>query len=171
MLIVNTGNGKGKTTAAIGQVIRALGHGQKVCLIQLFKGIDFYGEQFILKKLKNLEFRSFAPKHPYCFGNRGHEAAKIECLKALKFVKKLAKGRKIYDLVVLDEFNIALREGYIKLKVLLEILKELSLKSNVIITGRCAPRLLISSADLVTEMKEVKHPFNKGIRAEKGIEF
>ena len=65
MIIVNTGNGKGKTTAAIGQVIRALGRGWKVCIIQLFKGKEFYGEQKILKKLKNIDFFSFAMKHPY----------------------------------------------------------------------------------------------------------
>jgi cob(I)alamin adenosyltransferase len=171
MLIINTGNGKGKTTAAIGQIIRALGHGQKVCLIQLFKGKDFYGEQFTLKKLKNLDFQSFAPKHPYCFGNVSRQAAAKQCMDALKAVRKLAKGRKIYDLVVLDEFNIALREGYIKLKALLDVINELSLKSSVIITGRSAPKQLIAVADLVTEMKEIKHPLNEGVRAGKGIEF
>ena len=171
MIIVNTGNGKGKTTSAIGQIIRALGHGQKVCLIQLFKGKSFYGEQKILQKLENLSFFNFAPKHPYCFGNKGHQAAKSECLKALKFVKKVAKGRKKYDLVVLDEFNIALRDGYIKLKVLLKVINELNLKSNVIITGRCAPRLLITSADIVTEMQEIKHHFNIGIKSKMGIEY
>jgi cob(I)alamin adenosyltransferase len=171
VLIINTGNGKGKTTAAIGQIIRALGHGQKVCLIQLFKGKAFYGEQNLLKNLKNLTCYNFAPKHPYCFGNKGHEAAKSECLKALKVVRKLASSRKKYDLIVLDEFNIALRECYFSVKVLLELIKKLSKNTNIIITGRSAPKALINAAGLVSEIKEVKHPYNIGIKAQKGVEF
>lgn len=171
MLIVNTGNGKGKTTAAIGQIIRCLGHGQRACLIQLFKGRAFYGEQNVLENLKNLDFHNFAPKHPYCFGNKGHEAARSECQKALKLVRKLAAGRRKYDLIVLDEFNIALRDKYISLKVLLELLKKLSKYSNVIVTGRSAPAALVKAANLVSEVKEVKHPYNIGIKAQMGIEF
>lgn len=171
MLIINTGNGKGKTTAAIGQIIRALGHGWKVCLMQLFKGESFYGEQKILKKLKNLKFYSFAPKHPFCFPNAKNEIITKQCQDALILLRKITKSKRQFDLIVLDEFNIALRDGWIKLKELLEILKELDSKSNVLITGRCAPKQLIQEADIVTEMKEIQHSYQKGIKAHKGIEY
>jgi cob(I)alamin adenosyltransferase len=171
MIIVYTGNGKGKTTAAIGQIIRALGRGWKVCLVQLFKGKEFYGEQKVLKRLKGLDFRSFAPKHPFCFKDISSETASGECAKAVAFLKKLSAGRTKYDLVVLEEFNIACRDNLIKDKVLLDIIKDMGCKSNILITGRGAPKALLKIADLVTEMKEVKHPYNKGIAAQKGIEF
>jgi cob(I)alamin adenosyltransferase len=170
MLIINIGNGKGKTTAAMGQAVRALGHGMKVCIIQLFKGKDFYGEQKILKKLKNLDFYSFSPKHPYLFKSISKSAVEKDCQKALDLLKNMLKSRK-HDLIVLDEFNIALRDGFIKLKDLLELFNKYSSKINIIITGRAAPKALIRAADLVTEMKEMKHPYNSGKKFQKGIEF
>lgn len=171
MIIVNTGNGKGKTTAAMGQVLRSLGRDWKVAIIQLFKGREFYGEQKVLKKLKNLDFYSFAPKHPKCFGDTSLWEVKDQCQKALKKLKVLLEGRKKYNLIVLEEFNIALRDGYILLKELLEVLSKYHSKYNIIVTGRSAPKKLIELADLVTEMKEIKHPYRKGIKAQKGLEF
>ncbi len=171
MIIVNTGNGKGKTTAAIGQIIRSLGRGWKVCLIQLFKGKEFYGEQKVLKKLKNLKFYSFAPKHPGCFSGISQASLKSECGKALKKFKESIAPEKGYDLIVLDEFNIAVRDGIMDVKALLDILKDIDSKTNVLITGRSAHKSLLKVADLITEMKEVRHPFNKGILAKKGLEF
>lgn len=171
MLIVNTGNGKGKTTAAIGQMIRALGHGQKVCFIQLFKGAVFYGEQKILENLKNLDFYSFAPKHPGCFRDVKRAVIARECKKAMGLLRKIAAGRKKYDLIVLDEFNIALRDGFIELKVLLEVILTFNSNIRIFITGRGAPKGLIQRASLVTEMKEIKHPYNIGISAAKGLEY
>lgn len=170
MIIINTGNGKGKTTAAIGQVIRSLGRGWKVCIIQLFKGEEFYGEQRVLTTLKNLDFYSFAPKHPFCFPKVKTSAVKQQCRKALDCFEKVSRGNK-YQLIVIEEFNIALREGYLKVKDLLKALDKIDSNTNVIITGRGAPKELIERADLVTEMREIKHPFNKGIPAQKGIEF
>ena len=171
MIIVNTGNGKGKTTAAIGQIIRALGRGWKVCLIQLFKGEEFYGEQKVLCHLKNLDFYSFAPKHPKCFSEISTDSVKEECRVATAAANALLKGRKKYDLFVLEEFNIAVRDGYINVKELLELVKNINQKSDVIVTGRGAPEELLEQADLVTEMKEIKHPYAKGIPARKGIEY
>lgn len=170
MLIVNTGNGKGKTTAAIGQIIRSLGRGWKVCLIQLFKGKEFYGEQKVLSMLSGLDFYSFAPKHPFCFHSVSKQKALIECTDALDCVKKIVRKKK-YRLIVLEEFNIALRDGFIELKPFLELIGKLEKTAVVIVTGRGAPKKLIERADLVTEMKEIKHPFNKGIKAMKGLEF
>ncbi|MDR3275495.1 MAG: cob(I)yrinic acid a,c-diamide adenosyltransferase [Endomicrobium sp.] len=171
MIIVNTGNGKGKTTASIGQIIRFLGHGFKVCLIQLFKGEGFYGEQKILVKLNNLDFFSFAKEHPYCIKGVSPAEAADKCLPAMRKLKELANSPKKYDLVVLEEFNIALRDKFIPENEFVDIVKQLSQKSNIIVTGRGSPDALINIADLVTEMKEIKHPYKEGIKAERGIEF
>lgn len=170
MIMVNTGNGKGKTTAAIGQIVRSLGRGWKVCLIQLFKGKEFYGEQKILARLKNLDFYSFAPKHPYCFPTIKHKTVKGQCRRALSCFEKLSHSNK-YQLIVLEEFNIALREGYIQVKDILKVLNKLDSNLNIIITGRGAPKELIKRSDIATEMTELKHHFNKGKTAMKGIEF
>jgi cob(I)alamin adenosyltransferase len=171
MLYVYTGNGKGKTTAAMGQIVRALGRGLDVCLIQLFKGKEFYGEQKVLCKLKNLDFYSFAPKHPFCFPQVNKETVQVQCDDALESFKKALKKKKSYDLIVLEEFNIAIREGYLKYKDLSKVLDTINKDTYIVITGRGAPKELLKRADLVTEMKEIKHPFNKGIKAKKGIEF
>jgi cob(I)alamin adenosyltransferase len=174
MLIVNTGNGKGKTTAAMGQILRALGHNQKVCLIQLFKGKEFYGEQNILKKLKNLDFFSFAPKHPFCFPKHKdltHKTIKNQCLKALSKVRSVLLSKAPYDLVVLDEFNIAVRDGHITIKELLEVISYNDSNIDIIVTGRSAKKELLHDADIVTEMREIKHPFSKCTKSRKGIEY
>ncbi|AKL97773.1 cob(I)yrinic acid a,c-diamide adenosyltransferase [Endomicrobium proavitum] len=171
MLIVNTGEGKGKTTAAIGQIIRALGQGFSVCLIQLFKGESFYGEQKILTKLDNLDFFSFAKEHPYCIENVTLQEASEKCKDAFNKLSELSNEPKKYDLVVLEEFNIALRDKFMEKNATIDLIKKLSEKSNVIVTGRGAPQELIAIADLVTEMKEIKHPYNKGVKAQRGIEF
>lgn len=171
MIIVNTGNGKGKTTAATGQIIRSLGHGFKVCLIQLFKGESFYGEQNILTKLPGLDFFSFAKEHPYCIKNVTVKEAREQCKPAMRKLQELADSEKIYDLVVLEEYGIALRDNFIDRNEFIAAVKRLAEKSDIIITGRGVPQELIDLADLVTEMKEIKHPFNKGIQARKGIEF
>jgi cob(I)alamin adenosyltransferase len=171
MIIVNTGNGKGKTTAAVGQIIRSLGRGWKVCLIQLFKGKEFYGEQKILTKLKGLDFYSYAPKHPFCFPDVPAATVRAQCAEALAQFARVAARKKPYGLIVLEEFNIALRDRFIALADLVAVLDTLPPGVTVVITGRGAPRGLIRRADLVTEMKEIKHPFSKGVAARKGIEF
>jgi cob(I)alamin adenosyltransferase len=170
MIIVITGNGKGKTTSSIGQIIRALGHNQKVCLIQLFKGESFYGEQNILTKLEGLDFFSFAKEHPFCFKEISKEQTTEKCNDAINKIKEIINNNP-YDLIVLEEFNIAVRDGFIENSTLIDIAKKLSEKSTVVITGRGATESLIETADLVSEVKEMKHPFNKGIQAQKGIEF
>jgi len=171
MIIVNTGNGKGKTTAAIGQIIRALGQGFSVCLIQLFKGESFYGEQKILTGLSGLDFFSYAKEHPFCIKGVSMEQAKESCKPAFDKISELARLPKQYDFIVLEEFNIAIRDGFMDAAEVINIIKKLAEKSTVIVTGRGAPQELIDIADLVTEMKEVKHPFNSGVKAQKGIEF
>jgi cob(I)alamin adenosyltransferase len=171
MIVINTGNGKGKTTSAIGQVLRSLGQGLKVCVIQLFKNEEFYGEQKILLKLSNLDFFPFAKKHPKCFKNVNFEEITIQCNQAMNKIKELSNTNKKYDMVVLEEFNIAIRDNFIDENEFIHFVKLLSQKSNLIITGRGASKALIDIADLVTEMKEIKHPYRQGIKTQRGIEF
>ena len=170
MIIVITGNGKGKTTSSIGQIVRALGHNQKVCLVQLFKGENFYGEQKILTKLDGLDFFSFAKKHPFCFKDVTRELATRACKQAIDKLKEIINNNK-YNLIVLEEFNIAIRDNFIEEDLLIDIIKQLNKKSNVVITGRGASQKFIELADLVSEVKEIKHPYNKGVPAQEGIEY
>ena len=171
MICVLTGNGKGKTTSAMGQILRALGRKQNVCLIQLFKDADFYGEQKILVTLKHIDFYAFAPRHPYCVKEVPMKRVKKQCGQALACFEKIVNGKKKYGLIVLEEFNIALREKLIDFKDLHLLLEQCDPTANVVITGRGAPQELISYADLVTEMKEIKHPYALGVPAREGWEF
>lgn len=170
LIQIYTGNGKGKTTAAVGQVIRASGHKAKICFIQIFKPKRFYGEQKILSRFKNIDFFSFSHKHPFCYKNINKNKIKKECRKALCFIKKIFKNNS-YDILVLDEFNIAIRDNFIRSKELIDLLKQKPTNLEVVITGRKAPKELIEIADLVTEMKKIKHPYDKGITFRKLIEF
>ena len=170
MILLITGKGKGKTTSAIGQIVRALGHNQKVCLIQLFKGESFYGEQNILTKLENLDFFSFAKKHPFCFKEVSKEQVIKECEQSLNKLKEISQDNK-YNLIVLEEFNIALRDNFIDETFFINTVKKLNENSNVVITGRGASQKLIDVADLVSEIKEIKHPYTKGVLAQEGIEY
>lgn len=171
MLYVLTGNGKGKSTSAMGQMLRSLGRGWKVCLIQLFKGKEFYGEQKMFKHLKGLSFHSCAHKHPFCFPKTDRAAVITGCAQAVKQFNKAAKSGK-FQLIILEEFNIAFRDGFLDFAEFAPPLENaLRTGVHVIITGRGAPKQLIKRADLVTEMKEIKHPYKKGISALKGIEF
>ena len=170
MILLITGKGKGKTTSAIGQIVRALGHNQKVCLIQLFKGESFYGEQNILTKLENLDFFSFAKKHPFCFKEVSKEQVIKECEQSLNKLKEISQDNK-YNLIVLEEFNIALRDNFIDETFFINTVKKLNENSNVVITGRGASQKLIDVADLVSEVNEIKHPYTKGVLAQEGIEY
>ena len=170
MILLITGNGKGKTTSAIGQIVRALGHNQKVCLIQLFKGESFYGEQNILTKLENLDFFSFAKKHPFCFKEVSKEQVIKECEQSLNKLTEISQDNK-YNLIVLEEFNIALRDNFIDETFFINTVKKLNENSNVVITGRGASQKLIDVADLVSEVNEIKHPYTKGVLAQEGIEY
>jgi len=169
MIIINTGNGKGKTTAALGMALRALGHNHKVLIIQLFKGAAFYGEQNTFKNFPDLDFFSFAPKHPFCFPKIQKEIVVAECAAALEKLSAIALDK--YNLIILEEFNIAVRDGYIEKEALLPLIKRFSENSTIVVTGRAAPQELIDIADTVTEMKEIKHAYNAGIPAQRGVEF
>ena len=169
LIYVFTGNGKGKTTAAIGQAVRAVGQGWKVLMVQFIKKW-ISGEISPLKEL-GVEIYPMGLGFVGIMGDTlprsDHEKAARE---ALKFVrKKIRKGS--YDLLILDEVNVAISLGLIDVKAVLQLLKDRPKDLDVILTGRDAPKEFIEIADLVSEVKEVKHPFAKGETAKKGIEF
>ena len=173
MIIVFTGKGKGKTTSAIGQGVRAIGQGKKVLMIQFIKSKEFFsGEDKAVKKFGR-KFRLIKSGKGFVgimgdklSRNIHQKAAK----KALEKAKKAILSKK-FDLIILDEVNVALSLRLIKLKDVLKVIN-LSLKGkDIILTGRGAGKELIKRADLATEFKEIKHPFKKGRVAKQGLEF
>ncbi|HIE08143.1 MAG TPA: cob(I)yrinic acid a,c-diamide adenosyltransferase [Desulfarculaceae bacterium] len=170
LIIVNTGNGKGKTTAALGTVFRALGQGFKVAMIQFIKGGWRYGELSAAEKFADFSLEPMG--HGFIKLGDGDPAPE-DCALAEKTWAKCAE--KIlsdeYDLVVCDEVNYALSYGLLPVAMVLETLSRKPPRLHVILTGRNAPEELIEMADLVTEMREIKHPYQKGIKAQRGIEF
>ncbi len=172
LLIVYTGNGKGKTTAALGMCVRALGYQWRICLIQFVKGSWKYGE---LKGLKALE--PLVERHTIGEGFVGilddtkefeehRAAAKAGVELALE---KIRSGE--YPLVILDELNVAVDLGLVTTEELEEIVAARTEKQYLVITGRGATDWLIEQADLVTEMSEIKHPYQQGILAQRGIDW
>jgi len=171
MIEVYTGDGKGKTTAAIGLAIRAIGHALKVCYIYFHKDPDKWGngEYDTLRKL-GIEVFGFAKKHPHFFKDVDPNDIRRDCLKGLRFVKKIYKENK-YNLLILDEINISLRDGFLKEEEILEILEKKPKNLELVLTGRDFPESLVEKVDLVSEIKNIKHPYNKGIKGRKGIEY
>ena len=171
---VCTGNGKGKTTAAIGQVIRILAYGGRVCIIQFFKPKQI-GEIKLLKRTfpRQIKIYSICTKHPFFLSKKNKQVPpriKTECIKEWQKIKNGIFKNK-YDLIVFDEINIALRDKFIPLKDFIEFLKRKPVSGEWILTGRGIPSQIIKEADLVTEMKEVKHYLKSGLKARKGIEY
>jgi cob(I)alamin adenosyltransferase len=170
LIIVNTGNGKGKTTAALGMVLRSLGHGFKVAIIQFIKGAWEPAEKAILNRWEGqLEFYAMGEGFTWETQDKQrdiqHACAAWE--KGLTFITNPD-----YKLVLLDEINVALKLGYLDISEILTGLAQKPEDSHVILTGRGAPTQLIEIADLVTEMKLIKHPFREqGVKAQPGIEF
>jgi cob(I)alamin adenosyltransferase len=166
---VYTGDGKGKTTAAFGLALRAVGRGLKVCVIQFIKGGFDYGELYAVDRLPGLTLKAFG---------RGKfvlkKPAEVEDVglarEAFELAKKVVAGGE-FDVVVLDEVNVALSLGLISLGEVLDLVRNKPVHVELVLTGRDAPAEIVEVADLVTEMREVKHPFKKGVAARKGIEY
>jgi len=166
---VYTGNGKGKTSAAFGLALRAIGRGLKVYIIQFIKGGFDYGELYIIDKLPNLTLKAFG--RGKFVTEKPPEKEDIELAhEALTLAEEIVKSGE-YDIVVLDEINVALNLKLIKIDNVLKMIKNKPKHVELILTGRCASDKIIEAADLVTEMKEVKHPYKKGFQARKGIEY
>lgn len=165
---VYTGNGKGKTTAALGLALRAIGAGKKVFIGQFVKGMHYSELDAIRNNLKDIEIKQYGLD---CFiVNEPEEKDIIAANKGLDEMKNvILSGR--YDLVVMDELNIALYYKLFDVKEVLDILKRKPDHTEIVITGRYAPEPIIEIADLVTEMKEIKHYYRQGVEARKGIEL
>jgi len=166
---VYTGEGKGKTSAAFGLALRALGDGLKVYVIQFIKGGFDYGELHIAPKLQNLKLKAFGRGD---FIRESPPSAKDIGLaeEALGLAKEIVYSGD-FDVVILDEVNVALHLRLIKTNDIIELVKNKPAYVELILTGRYAPSEIIELADYVTEMKEIKHPYRKGVQPRKGIEY
>ena len=169
LIIVHTGKGKGKSTAAMGMICRAIGHGFKVSLIQFIKGAMKTGEQVVFDAFpEQVEMRAMGEGFTWDTQDRARDIAKA------REAWEAAKARIMdpsYAMVLADELNIVLRYDYLPVAEVIEVLKAKPEGTHVIITGRNAPDALIEVADLVTEMEAIKHPFKSGVKAQAGIEF
>lgn len=165
---VYTGNGKGKTTAALGLALRASGAGKKVFFAQFVKGKPYAEHELIRKCLPGITIRQYGLD---CFIVNKPEQKDIDAARAGLQEVAAVIASEAYDLVVLDEATIALYYGLFSLEELMEVLHSRPESLEIVITGRYAPDALIGSADLVTEMKEVKHYYQDGVQARKGIEY
>jgi len=166
---VFTGDGKGKTTAALGTVIRALGHGLRVCIIFFMKGDYPYGEYKILSQLPNVRIARFGSQRFIDPTNIKPEE-KEQARQALAAAREAVLSGS-YDLVVLDEVNLAVAWNLVELDEVIRLVNDKPRNVELILTGRKADTKLVQLADLVTEMLEIKHPYNEGIKARKGIEY
>jgi cob(I)alamin adenosyltransferase len=170
LIIVHTGNGKGKTTAALGMVLRSLGHGYRVAIVQFIKGAWEPAEKAVFSLWPDqLEFHAMGEGFTWETQDRQRDIQKAQEAweKALTFIQNPE-----FKLVLLDEINVALKLGFLQVDDILTVLQNKPQASHVILTGRGAPPTLIEQADLVTEMTLVKHPFREqGVKAQAGIEF
>lgn len=170
LLIVHTGSGKGKTTAALGMVVRGIGHGHRVSVIQFVKGALQTGEKVVFDAFPdNVEFRPMGEGFTWDTQDRARDIAVAR--EAWDACKARILDPDDWDMVVCDELNIVLRYDYLPLDEVLEVLRAKPERKHVVVTGRNAPDALIAAADLVTEMTMVKHPFRSGVKAQAGVEF
>ncbi|MDD9903642.1 MAG: cob(I)yrinic acid a,c-diamide adenosyltransferase [Rhodospirillaceae bacterium] len=169
LLIVHTGKGKGKSTAAMGLAVRAIGNGMKVGIVQFVKGVWATGERDVLDRFPELcTIKAMGEGFTWDTQDRQRDIAAARA--AWEYAKQLMADPS-YRMVILDELNIVLRYDYIPLDEVLEALRNKPDDLHVVVTGRNAKEPLIEMADLVTEMTQVKHPFRSGVKAQIGIEF
>ncbi|MBK8183365.1 MAG: cob(I)yrinic acid a,c-diamide adenosyltransferase [Candidatus Competibacteraceae bacterium] len=169
LLIVYTGSGKGKTTAAFGMALRAVGHGMKVGVVQFIKGAQHSAERTVLSRFENVDFQTIGDGFTWLTQNREQDIATAEraWIEAERMI-----GDVQYDLVILDELNPVLKYGYLELGRIFEIFGKRRLPLHIVVTGRHAPTALMELADLVSDIRSVKHPYREqGVKAQKGIEF
>lgn len=169
LLMVFTGEGKGKTTAALGMAMRAAGHGLPVCFIQFIKGGWSYGEIGAIKRFEGLIDLHVMGRGFTWKSENIEEDARL-AREGWQFAREAIQSNR-YHTVVLDEFTYLLHYGMLELEPCLDFLAGRNPAQHVVITGRNAPERLIEAADLVTEMRPIKHPFKSGIKAQQGIEF
>ncbi|MFA5275633.1 MAG: cob(I)yrinic acid a,c-diamide adenosyltransferase [Candidatus Omnitrophota bacterium] len=166
MIHVYTGNGKGKTTAALGLAVRASGAGLQVYFAQFIKG-KCYSELVALRKFKNIKVEQFGGGR---FIKRKPSAMEIELAnKGINKIKKAVMGNE-FDLIILDEVNVAMKLGLLNINEVSALIKSAPKNMEIVLTGRNAPERIIKEADLVSEIREVKHYYNSGLKARIGIE-
>ena len=172
LVIVYTGGGKGKTSAALGLVLRAVGYNHKVCMVQFVKGSWHYGELDSAKRL--------APEFELITAGKGFvgilddKSPREDHVKAANDTLEISKEKIMsgnFDVVILDEINYALQLKLLNLDDVIDLKKSKPPELDLVLTGNHAEEKVIELADLVTEMKEIKHPFKSGIKAKKGIDF
>jgi cob(I)alamin adenosyltransferase len=174
LLIVHTGKGKGKSTAAFGLALRALGNGLKVGVVQFVKGKWQTGERHVLEKFpEQIELRVSGEGFTWETQDRARDirAAEAGWAIAKEMIEACRAAPPRYDMIVLDELNIVLRYDYLPIAEVVEVLGNRPPALHVVVTGRNAKPELVEAADLVTEMTQIKHPFRAGVKAQKGIEF
>ncbi|MCP5080529.1 MAG: cob(I)yrinic acid a,c-diamide adenosyltransferase [Alphaproteobacteria bacterium] len=169
LLIVHTGKGKGKSTAAFGLVFRAIGHGFKIGIVQFVKGAWGTGERDVLEKFSD-QVTIKAMGEGFTWETQDRQRDIAAATQAWEEAKRMIADPDL-NMVLLDELNIVLRYGYIDLDEVVEVLKNKPEMKHVIVTGRNAKDEVIEIADLVTEMTQIKHPFRDGVKAQVGIEF
>ncbi len=168
LMHVYTGEGKGKSTAAFGLALRAWGRGLRICIIQFMKFGEDYGEVVAARKLKGLELFQFGSRGFIVKGKHTAEDVRLAKLGLDKAREALTSGN--YDLVILDEVNVATDFGLLREEEVLRTVRSRG-KVEVVLTGRWAPSSFIDEADLVTEMKPLKHPYDSGVEARPGVEY
>ena len=169
LIIVHTGKGKGKSTAAFGLAMRCIGHGMRVGIVQFVKGVWESGERRVFDAFPELvTMRTMGEGFTWDTQDRARDIAAAR--RAWEMLKELMADES-YRLVIADELNIVLRYGYLPLDEVIEALKNKRADLHVVVTGRNAKPELIEIADLVTEMTMVKHPFRSGVKAQVGVEF
>ncbi|HAW62710.1 MAG TPA: cob(I)yrinic acid a,c-diamide adenosyltransferase [Pseudomonas sp.] len=169
LLLVHTGNGKGKSSSAFGMLARALGHGMKVGVVQFIKGAASTGEEAFFRRFPN-EVRYHVMGEGFTWETQDRQRDIAKARDAWAVAAELLSAPEI-GLVVLDELNIALKYGYLELAPVLADIESRPLLQHVVVTGRGAPAGLIEAADTVTEMGLIKHAFKAGVKAQKGVEF
>lgn len=167
-VIIHTGDGKGKTTAALGTAFRALGHGQNVCVVQFIKGQGKYGERILAGKLENLDWHICGKG--FVFKKENVEEDKKIAEEGFTLASDIIAGDR-YDLVILDELTYLPALGFLAVEKIVEVIKAKPERLSIIITGRNAAPELIEIADTVSEIKVIKHAYQEGIKARKGVEF
>jgi cob(I)alamin adenosyltransferase len=167
-IIVHTGDGKGKTTAAFGAALRASGHGLKTAIVQFIKGTWDYGEVKALTALTNVTLTRIGSGFTWLAEDPNEPRALAQ--EAWQVSRESALSDR-YDLLILDELNCALSAGYVDVSDVLALLQEKPSRLSVVITGRGAPLELVDAADTVTDMRCVKHAFDEGVPARRGIEY
>ncbi|MCD6410019.1 MAG: cob(I)yrinic acid a,c-diamide adenosyltransferase, partial [Candidatus Verstraetearchaeota archaeon] len=168
---VYTGEGEGKTIAAFGLALRAIGHGKRVLVVQFLKGRKDVGEYKVQEKLQPLlEVQQFGKPHFINLAEPSPEDKEL-AQRALEYAKRALQAAEKPNVLILDEVNLAAHIGLVSVKDVLALIESAPKDTTIVLTGRYAPKEFIERADLATEMRKLKHPFDKGISSERGLEY